>query len=684
MSGEDIESKRASGDQHEVASIILTPGELIENAINTFSVPPSPEPERPLQTFDRIQYQTCKDALPSMQAKTDLSRFLGEMVASDEYDLLLEDYELLKSIPEFEEEVGNAVMRLCDQESSLALPYLLQFADRDPTFVQQPKVAAALHVLGERLATSEPVNFLTYGSLWSHLSDANALYIRAVEAVQGLNDGGITLIAAYNTYKDFVVDPQGILFSAVAKAINKGEIDAVFNHWKTIAENVSEDLQVKVLSRMAEISPEKVIRSYQLFPELLLKGEVVGLAFSRLQPGVDVECWYSLPSEFRAKCSERNVNILVQIQESLLSLVKYQPGVMKRLSPLIKDDQAAEAILAQAQAWREENERTKRTVAHVTAGNDDPDYSIDSLMEDPALSPEKLRNIARMIPRDYIVAPGDALKLSVYVARNLFQRLQLSSKENVVEECRRIQEMKNKYGDMPLFYKRNILFVSHNERENLGFTRRFGKKALIAELERQQESDGSQKIYHTQSEGNSRAALIKAEGETERTIADTPPPLTFVFDGHGGPDVLELAAVNRNNAFITAEEFANAWLKRSARFGAEVVSKDIVIFASCYNHNFVRKVYDILAKRKAGAFISVGSSEYGQVAYDDTDDGLETNFYRKSLKVTSARSTLKDVWNSEENGELNQTNPYVYIPDNDFPMELTYEQKDDQENEKGA
>ncbi len=730
-------------DTSKLAESIFDPNSLIEHALNGLNQPNSTsEVTKKEPVFDPIAYEKCKDNLPSTKAK--LGEFLKTIVETDQYDLLLKDYTLLSTVPEFEEEVGNAAMRLSDKDPRDGLPYLIRFAKYDKNFTQEPKVAAALNILAERLAASDPEMFLLAGRLWQNTPDAQSYYIQAVETIKNTQDAYRVLIVGYDSYKDFVEKPQDILEKAVWNAEDAKQAAFIFKNWSVICNNLPEQNRFRILYYLANHQPEETLQSCKIFYKTAERGkEVLTTALRKLPYSEDVvDKWYSLPKEIRdtldvSFLKEAILNIVKQlpdnmnnryklikdepwavdvlneafklfpnseavvdgwyivakklrdkldtsiIQDAILNIARQHPDNMKVRRALIKDEPWATNIIKEI----DENERVQGNIIDVAKGQGDPGFDANQLISDPSLRPGDIKLIQMLIPREYISSMRIKIALSVLVARNLFQKNIEINAKTVEDECKNIAEKREKYGNIPLFYKRNICLITHNEQFRNGFsqTPRFGRRKFLDRLKEQQSNDGALAFYHDVAQNNTTEELKKARDAALINIQEMPPPATFIFRGHGSPDALWLAKkevlpsgekiTTGGNLSISDEDFAEAWAKRSEKFGAEAISKDIVILASCYNHNFVRSIYDKLKDKKAASFISAGSAEYGQVGYTNFDESLGSDFLKQVLRLNSERSTLGDVWDSEEKGDfIGGGNPYVYVPDNGVPIELT-EQK---------
>lgn len=129
-----------------------------------------------------------------------------------------------------------------------------------------------------------------------------------------------------------------------------------------------------------------------------------------------------------------------------------------------------------------------------------------------------------------------------------------------------------------------------------------------------------EKTRPTPKEHNENLAEIK--NKILDGIANIPPPFTFIFDGHGGPDAIYLSdgqlgadltpdEVN-STIKISSEEFGAALKKRESNFGSHPdKSKDIFVFQNCFNSNFIK---DISRQGNQPNSIFIGSSEFNQLS----------------------------------------------------------------------
>lgn len=149
-----------------------------------------------------------------------------------------------------------------------------------------------------------------------------------------------------------------------------------------------------------------------------------------------------------------------------------------------------------------------------------------------------------------------------------------------------------------------------------------------------------------------------------------PPPLTFYFAGHGGPDGMYMnngktteggQEHTSNMDFISSGEFAAAVAKRRTLFpGREAeLAKDIYISAACFSANCIEDVRDRLKVLGGVQPILIPLAEYGQ--YGPGYGAEDHQGVYAVLGAGKANVTLGDVIRDAEKGITDIT---VYVPDN--------------------
>ncbi len=316
------------------------------------------------------------------------------------------------------------------------------------------------------------------------------------------------------------------------------------------------------------------------------------------------------------------------------------------------------------------------------------------------------------------------LQMKAMIARNLFLRNRDVNQDTVRQEFARILALRDAYANTPLFRGRNILFMAHSEmlrdvrkpdgsaHDDMTYAQwemesddshRFGKSALRSAIRAQQgEADAFEFIRPEKTP----ASLRDAKEAMLSRIRTLPRPATFIFDGHGTPDAIHLSGgggpidprppsnvpkvMNEeggairgfgvlpndsksegNDECITLDELATALNERSRNLPtSDLAARDILIFQSCYNSTFLRKLYGKLTGEPRP--ISLGASEYGQLAYSDLRSPLGGAFFSETLQLkrkNAIPATFADVFRNEFNGV---SNPSLFIADAEgFPIQIS-------------
>jgi hypothetical protein len=332
------------------------------------------------------------------------------------------------------------------------------------------------------------------------------------------------------------------------------------------------------------------------------------------------------------------------------------------------------------------SERKKmESVAKILIGEVPDEYVfIRNFLRDPALThlgdfdPNWISSSVTINNKNFYINEKILPSFCVAVVRNLyFKNIELTE-ENVKKEVERILLLREQYKSISLFEGRNVLFMAHNEWVSgaSGIVPRFGTNATIEAIKKQSKSVEYKKAHVALSSEDKLKPLREMKGEILKKIEITPPPFTFVFDGHGGEDAIYMdsgsittrgqsPSETESSIRITVDEFAEAFNKRYQKYpaitNATAANRDILIFSSCFNHSFVRKFYELLPA-DVGKPITIGTAEYGQYSHSNYESRFGNNFFEHTLGLWRASPTrFQEVfW-----GDINQgiDNPYVYIPD---------------------
>ncbi|MEK7672480.1 MAG: hypothetical protein AAB373_01210 [Patescibacteria group bacterium] len=308
-------------------------------------------------------------------------------------------------------------------------------------------------------------------------------------------------------------------------------------------------------------------------------------------------------------------------------------------------------------------------------------HTMQEFMKDPAIN-LALEVFKTMTTKD--------IEIALKVGRNLFLKNFFGTIDAriIEEEIIKIDKLNELTGDIKVFEGRNIIFLANGEKWDtyaketdyrvafLGIHQknRFNTPEMRYDLLESRGSVGSAQFEAPSSE----PTIEELNNVKERTllgIANTPPPLTFMFNGHGGPYALYMNAGKIVNQTlegkmadcINAEDIAKAIAQRKKNFPNQLaeLKHDIYIFDSCYNHSFIRHLYSKIKELDGIAPITMGESEYGQLGF-----GLSasiTNKFDASYRVLNLgkkgqRGTkIKDVRKNESASLF--SNFTIYVPD---------------------
>lgn len=303
-------------------------------------------------------------------------------------------------------------------------------------------------------------------------------------------------------------------------------------------------------------------------------------------------------------------------------------------------------------------------------GDKDPNRIVRFLNADPALrewaavKAEWLSDTGKALPKQAQV------QMKAIIARNLYFQNLTVTEANVKREEARVEAARSAYRGVKLFAGRKVLHVAHSEKWKDG-SHRFGTDAVRDAIQAQAGKDAYKLIRPE----NTKESLKKAKEEILVRIAKTQPPFTMIFEGHGSPSAIYLfdgehlgdqkTRETSNTIKITVDELAAALLLRAELFFPEVgdpdpARKDILVFGSCFNTNFIRGLHERL--RGVPKPIVLGSSEFGQYGYSDKKNAFGSPFTSEvlQLKDKGHTTTFGDIFDHEFDG---LSNPSLYVPD---------------------
>lgn len=336
--------------------------------------------------------------------------------------------------------------------------------------------------------------------------------------------------------------------------------------------------------------------------------------------------------------------------------------------------------------------------AMITFGN------LTSFMEDPTL-PLSLKVYE-------LLGNGD-VALALKIGRNMFYQgyKEIPSGFDLLQQMNELDRLQAESDNIKIFEGRNVVFVRNRELwgENPGvsFTeeergkRRFGSPEFYQLLRRAVGPDGTCGMEGLEDELPTAQKLAECKKRILNNIKSTPPPMTFYFDGHGGSKELFInngqiqgeRLAGNDSDLLTADEIAEAVASRKQKFpGREKeLRHDIYIFASCYNHSFIRNMYAKNAELGGVQPISMGNSEYGQYAFNSMEDvshvllglGSEKATTLGDIRENESKYTDSDytVYVANEEGQPQQV-VKAKLPDEDQPRQVVKMELPD-ENKNG-
>ncbi len=224
------------------------------------------------------------------------------------------------------------------------------------------------------------------------------------------------------------------------------------------------------------------------------------------------------------------------------------------------------------------------------------------------------------------------------LCRNLFFEEKPVNEENFKEAYAKLlerrKELKNE--DIEIVNGRNFVVLAAPEKTDDGSEYRFAKDATISSIREGERKLPPERFIRAADEEATDELKRAKKKEALKQIVDCPPPMTFCFMGHGGPDAIYLAggknpsAESDPNLKITDEEFSQALIARYKNDSDK--SNKMPIF--------------------------IGASEYNQVAYGQDSHPHSSEFLKTTL--SGKRSTLGNLVDSDLNQK--DTNPSTYIP----------------------
>ncbi|MFC1615918.1 hypothetical protein ACFL21_02150 [Patescibacteria group bacterium] len=306
----------------------------------------------------------------------------------------------------------------------------------------------------------------------------------------------------------------------------------------------------------------------------------------------------------------------------------------------------------------------------IMQNTDDFDLShLSGIVSDPAM--EYCEKVNQIISK-----PELALK----VGRNLYLSKKVDKPEQITlelieEEEKEIERLRKEYGEIDIWKNRNVLVLRHGEmwKNSDGQTdSRFMSNDNLKDLEKSV-GEGSIKTFGPENEKVTANEINDIKDEFLKKLVETPPPMTFYFCGHGGQGALYLSggvigedglpSISKSeDLYVGLEDFSKAMIERNKKFeeshGREELSRDILIFDSCYNHNFLRSLAFRMKKEDVSIPILVGVSEYGQYGFTPSNPAITASY--TVFRIGDEEVKIKDLfWSQSHN---NKSDLSVYVP----------------------
>lgn len=167
------------------------------------------------------------------------------------------------------------------------------------------------------------------------------------------------------------------------------------------------------------------------------------------------------------------------------------------------------------------------------------------------------------------------IDLKVLIARNLYFGGGEISRSTVRDEVRRLLELRERFGEAPVFRGRQVVFLASAQRAPGSRTLLFAPRQLRTAVARQAAKFWFPLGHSGEPEAPPPIAAVLEEVEASA-------PLTVLFSGHGRARAL------RYRGSLKVREFARLLAEQPAREGEPT----IVILLACYSYNFARRLLE--------------------------------------------------------------------------------------------
>lgn len=265
--------------------------------------------------------------------------------------------------------------------------------------------------------------------------------------------------------------------------------------------------------------------------------------------------------------------------------------------------------------------------------------NIEEFLQEPALK------ICEVILDITDLNVPDALKVARYLllSGTSVDKVKQKTPEEISAKLKEIEQTRVDYKDLKIFEDRNVVVIRHSEKwrseydvlgqkwrprtDEVGTMRFMGPE----DQEKLKLSMGANAEERLQVLGLEEDNGAREEAEKVRelktrilnSIANTPPPATFLIEAHGGPDGIYLCdgvkQPSTTEPYISSEEILGALKTRNINFGGEEqkaeLCKDIFYFGSCFGHTFIRKLIAGIQRNSLQRPVFAGTAEMGQLGY---------------------------------------------------------------------
>lgn len=304
----------------------------------------------------------------------------------------------------------------------------------------------------------------------------------------------------------------------------------------------------------------------------------------------------------------------------------------------------------------EEREFIKHLIAHTQETTRE---NLDQFLEDPTVS---------LCAEVYAKQGTKDVELALRMGRSLYYQGYKHAPEDAVLEQKRqeFEKSQNDADGIKVFEGRNVVYIANGEK-NIDGSLRFNSPETLKKLS---ESIGNDGTFDHEAPSTDRPSVEELRVLKKRILermVNTPPPMTMYFHGHGGPNNLFMnngkIVGNRlegeDTDTISVDDIADVVHKRSEKYRKEDISKDIYILSSCFNHTFMRQLFQKNTENGSIQPIVMGSSEYGQFGFTHGSND-EKDIENAVLQLGKKGTTIGDIRKNEKN--YMSSNYTVYVP----------------------